>query len=280
MKKLIFATTLMICLAAPTFQFAQKVENTAKDARLEAFENHRKEIDKIKNNTQLSQEEKEILIKEKRKAFKQKVGKRKGKKEGKEKGMAKGKKKGKGKGKFLQEERIELKKQAKAIDNNSNLSKEEKEAQKEALRTKLREKNEEARIKRKGQKAEMKKQLDVIDNDSSISNEEKKAKKRALKEEYKNKLDHNDHRLNSPGKKGYGKKGHNKKGKKNRIQKMANDDRDDRVLSKKEIKKANNRLDLQEKKLNKLLKKEKINLDEYNQRMESISKVRSQLSKN
>ncbi len=276
MKKLIFATALMFCLTAPTYQFAQELENPiAKDARLEAYENHREAIDKINNDTQLTKEEKEILIAEKRKELKQKIGKRKGKKEGKEKGMAKGKKKGKGKGKFLKEDRMELRKQEDAIDNNDSLSKEEKEAKKKALRTELREKNKIERTKHQGQRAEMKKQLDAIDNDSSISNEEKEAKKLALKEEYKNKAGQRGHRLNSPGKKGYG-----KKGKKNRIEKMTNDDRGDRLLSEEEIKKATKRLDREEKKLNKLLKKEKINVDEYNQRMESVNKVRSQLNKN
>ena len=264
MKNLIQITAIVIGIAIPQLFFAQDVnpsEEVRKNDRKEIFEKHKAEIETIKNNTSLTEAQKEELITEKREALREKMGPRKrGGKKGKKSSDGEGKR-GKKKGKKA---KGELKQKLDAIDGNTSLSTEEKEAQKEALKAEFKRKDKGMhRGPRKGHK-----KMKEIENDSTLSYTEKATRKAEVKEKMEAKRAEGG-RLNSGGK---GPRGSRSAAE--RIEKKSSK----RTLSAEEVTRAHKQLDKEEKRLQKLLKKEKIDTVQFNERIAAITKVRANLN--
>ena len=276
MKFIVFITSVLIM--GITIQMTAQEEIIAPKKNI--LETHKAEIEAIKNDVSLTDIQKQELIKEKRMAIKEQLG-------SSARGKGKGKGKGYGRAQLSDEERAEAKAQLDAIDNDTSLSEEEKKAAKHELRESLglgkSRGGGEARGKRKGkgkgraqlseeERAVAKTQLQAIDNDTSLSEEEKKVAKSELRESLG---------INRGGGSLKGKGTARGKGK--MIGKSSATDRiqnkiSKRTLTSEQIEKAHSRLNKEESKLEKLLKKEKISVDSFNERKAEIVRVRASLN--
>ena len=285
MKKqniLLAMLALAFTFALPTVVSAQKTKaekTQIKQNRNKLFEAHKAEIEAIENDATLSESEKEALITKKSTEFRQAVGKR-----------AKGGKRGKGKfeSKEAREEwkkqRQAISKEIEAIENDPNLTEEERETKKRAL---LNEKLGEKRRKgkkagaykkmdqRKAKREEIKAELDAIKNDPNLTEEQKAAKKQDL-------IGKNKKEGVIKGRKGDMKRGmHKEMTKKEWKEKYGKAGGE---IAKKEMttaqkERALSALKRNEDRLAKDLKKGKISQERYDERMARITQVREKLMK-
>ena len=274
MKFIVFITSVLIM--GITIQMTAQEEIIAPKKNI--LETHKAEIEAIKNDVSLTDIQKQELIKEKRMALREQLG---------SSARGKGKGKGYGRAQLSDEERAEAKAQLDAIDNDTSLSEEEKKAAKHELRESLglgkSRGGGEARGKRKGkgkgraqlseeERAAAKTQLEAIDNDTSLSEEEKKVAKSELRESLG--INRGGGSLKGKGTaRGKGKM-MGKSSATDRIQNKISK----RTLTSEQIEKAHSRLNREESKLEKLLKKEKISVDSFNERKAEIVRVRASLN--
>lgn len=300
MKKqntILIMLALTFTLALPNMATAQQNEGdkTTREKNSEKFREHRAAIKAIQNDATLTEAQKEALITEKNGELREQIGRT---------GSAS---RGSKKGKFASEEAREewkknkeaINKEIEAIENDPNLTDEEKEIKKrEFLNEKLGEKRrkgkkggayknmtederkiakekreairEERRTELKAVRAERKSQYEAIQNDPDLTEEEKAAKKKELREEGKKitrikARERNMKRGKGPHKEMTKQEWKEKHGERGIAKKE---------LSKEQKEKALASLEKNEERLAKNLKNGKISQERYDSRIAKIKEVR------
>lgn len=297
--KQLLTITFALCISMSVNMMAQgqpeapEKEKITKEEREALRDQHRAEIAAIEADTKLSPEEKETLIKERRRAWAMEM--RKGKR-GEYRG---GSKKGRGKAKFDERRKAyiaELEKQFEAIENNPDLTPEQKEDAKAKLKQEERAKHkarhgerrkgpgaEKMKEERKAAKEILKGELDAIDADPNLTPEQKESAKTKLIEERKgNWTQKREEWLKSHPKgerpeHGQAAKGKGKGKAKRKMKARKLNERIDSGLDDAEKAKVLERLDKIDEKLDKQKEKGKISAASYEKRKAEIIALRNKL---
>ena len=265
---------LTLCLGFGLSGYAQELLETPKTDRKAIMDAHKATVEAIEADETLTQEQKDVRILEAREELRQKM--RANRPEGKYRPGQ-----GPGEERISKEERealrAEFKAKMDAIDNNPDLSEEEKEAAKKALnqerkamskkhgkmkgKGKGKGKGHKAKEKRETLRAEHKAKVEAIDNDASLSEEEKEAAKKALNQERKAMKKEYGSKIKAEG-----------KAKRAKLERKI-----ESGLSEEEKVKVLNRLEKTEAKLDKGFAKGKISQENYDKRKAEIASLRSRL---
>jgi len=227
-------------------------ERSKKKAEMKALlDVHRAEVKDIKNNSSLSEEQKETLILEKKTALKSKLAETKGLKHLRGPHGKKG---------IRHAERMAIKEKLDEIKNDPNLTEEEKAAARDAYFSETAYKYREGKFPRDRKRMAAKQRRKMKKEFSEMSEEERKALKDDLKEHKKDRENHRQWAKDKRAKQGQDRP---------IVQK--------RKLTEAQKKQALERITKREKYLDKQLKKGKLSLEEYDRQSQRISRVKGRL---